>query len=403
MKLTLQLQLLPTLDQKPALLATMERFNEAATFAAKLGFEHGVFSQPSIHKLAYREIRERFGLSAQMAVRAIGKAVECFKRDKTRCPTFTPRSAICYDNRILGFKGLDKVSLWVLGGRMIFPLVYGEYQSERFDRMQGQVDVVYRGGKFFLYCTVEMPEDAPIEPMDFLGVDLGIVNIAVDSDGNVHSGEVVDRIRRKHQTSRKTRQRKRTKGTKKQLRKLAGKEARFRKQENHRISKTIVASAKGTGRGIALEDLKGIRDRTTVRKRQRNRHSGWSFFQLRSFLEYKAALAGVSVVQVDPRNTSKTCSVCGHCERGNRPTRDSFLCNQCRYSANADFNSARNLAGLGRSNSASKLAGIDPGFGPRGVQPEKPPTSVVGIYVTTSRATVAGWMMLRIEATEPPP
>ena len=135
MKLTLQLQLLPALDQKPALLATMERFNEAATFAAKLGFDAGVFSQPSIHKLAYREIRERFGLSAQMAVRAIGKAVECFKRDKTRCPIFKPRSVICYDNRILGFKGLDKVSLWVLGGRMIFPLVYGEYQSERFDRM----------------------------------------------------------------------------------------------------------------------------------------------------------------------------------------------------------------------------------------------------------------------------
>src|SRR5271157_5798809 len=379
MKLTLQLQLLPALDQKPALLATMERFNEAATFAAKLGFDAGVFSQPSIHKLAYREIRERFGLSAQMAVRAIGKAVECFKRDKTRCPMFKPRSAICYDNRILGFKGLDKVSLWVLGGRMIFPLVYSEYQSERFDRMQDQVDLVYHRGKFFLYCTVEMPENAPIEPTDFLGVDLGIVNIAVDSDGNVHTGETVERIRRKHQTSRKTRQWKGTKGAKKQLRKLAGKEARFRKQENHRISKTIVANAKGTGRGIALEDLKRVRDRTTVRKRQRNRHSGWSFFQLRTFLEYKAALAGIPVVTVDPRNTSKTCSVCGHCDSANRPDRDTFLCSQCRYSANADFNSACNLAGLGRSNSASKLASVDPGFGPRGVQPEKPRPLGLGI------------------------
>ena len=229
MKLTLQMQLLPTTDQKPALLATMERFNEAATFAARLAFEAGVFSQPSIHKLAYREIRERFGLSAQMAVRAIGKAVECFKRDKTRCPTLKPQSAICYDNRILGFKGLDKVSLWVLGGRMIFPLVYGEYQGERFDRMEGQVDLVYRSGKFFLYCTVEMPENAPIEPTDFLGVDLGIVNIAVDSNSNVHIGEAVEKVRRRHQISRKTRQRKGTTGAKKQLKKLANREARFRK------------------------------------------------------------------------------------------------------------------------------------------------------------------------------
>ena len=97
MKLTLQVQLLPDADQRPVLLATMERFNEAATFAARLGFEAGVFSQPSIHKLAYRQIRDRFGLSAQMAVRAIGKAVECFHRDKTRCPSFKPRSAVCYD------------------------------------------------------------------------------------------------------------------------------------------------------------------------------------------------------------------------------------------------------------------------------------------------------------------
>jgi IS605 OrfB family transposase len=370
MKLTLQLQLLPTPDQKTILLATVERFNEAATFAARVAFEHGVFSQPSIHKLAYAEIRSRFGLGAQMAVRAIGKAVECFKRDKTRCPIFKPRSAACYDNRILGFKGLDKVSLWTLAGRMIFPLIYGEYQGERFDRMKGQVDLVYRGGKFYLYATVELPDKAPIEVKDFLGVDLGIANIAVDSDGNIHTGVAIEKVRRRHQTSRRTRQRKGTRGAKKQLKKLAGKEARFRKQENHRISKTLVAVAKGTGRGIVLEDLKHIRDRTTVRRRQRARHSGWAFSQLRSFIEYKAALAGVLTVTVDPRNTSKTCSACGHCERANRPTRDTFLCKHCGYSSNADFNSARNLAGLGRRKPPSKLDVNDPGFGPGRDDPE---------------------------------
>src|SRR5690242_2052546 len=113
MKLTLQLQLLPDAEQKSVLLATMERFNAAATFAAAVGFKAGVFSQPGIHKLCYAEIRSRLGLSAQMAVRAIGKAVECFRSDKARCPKFEPRGAITYDERILGFKGFDKVSLWV--------------------------------------------------------------------------------------------------------------------------------------------------------------------------------------------------------------------------------------------------------------------------------------------------
>lgn len=343
MKLTLQMQLLPAADQKPVLLATMERFNEAATFAARLAFEHGVFSQPSIHKLAYREIRERFGLSAQMAVRAIGKAVECFKRDKTRCPSFKPRSAICYDNRILGFKGLDKVSLWTLAGRMLFPLVYGQYQGERFDRMKGQVDLVYRGGKFYLYCTIEMPENAPITPTEFLGVDLGIVNIATDSDGGTHSGDAVEKIRRTHHRNRKTLQRKGTKGAKKRLKALAGREGRFRKHENHRISKELVTLAKDTGRGIALEDLKGIRDRVTVRAKDRSRHAGWSFSQLRLFVEYKAKLAGVPVVTVDPRNTSRTCNACGHCEKANRKSQAEFCCKQCGHSENADLNAARNI------------------------------------------------------------
>ena len=170
----------------------MERSNEAASFAAKVGFEAGVSSQPSIHRRCYAEIRQRFGLSAQMAVRAIGKAVEAFATLKAKgreeCPGFRTRGAITYDERILSFKGLDRVSLWTLAGRMILPLAYGEYQGQRFDRIKGQVDLVYRDGRFYLYATVDLPEVTPIEPVDFLGVNLGIVNLATDSDGNTYSG-----------------------------------------------------------------------------------------------------------------------------------------------------------------------------------------------------------------------
>jgi putative transposase len=372
MKLTLQLKLLPTPEQRAVILATMERFNEAATVAARAGFEAGVFSQPSIHKLAYREIRDRFGLSAQMAVRAIGKAVEAFATLKAKgrkeCPAFKPRGAVTYDQRILSFKGLDRVSMWTLAGRRLLPIAYGEYQGERFDRMKGQVDLVYRGGKFYLYATVDLPDKAPIEPKDFLGVDLGIVNLATDSDGHTYSGEAVEKVRRRHQRNRRRLQRKGTKGAKKRLKRLAGREGRFRRHENHRISKAIVATAKDTARGIALEDLKGIRERTTVRAKQRARHSGWAFFQLRSFVEYKAALAGVPVVAVDPRDSSRTCHVCGHCARGNRPDRDTFRCLHCAYSAMADLNAAANLRvrGLGCRRPPPDLAGIAP-------QPESRP------------------------------
>ncbi len=366
MKLTLQLQLLPTRDQKADLLATMERFNEAATFAAQVGFEAKVFGQVTLHKLAYYEIRERFGLSSQMAVRAIAKAVECFQRDKTKCPVFKARSAVYYDQRVLSFKGLTEVSLWALAGRLRIPFVCGAYQKDRQGRIKGQADLVYRQGKFFLLCSIDLPEAAPIEPTDVLGVDLGIVNLATDSDGDAYSGEPTEKTRRRHHGNRRRTQRKGTKGAKKRLKRLSGKEARFRRHVNHCISKAIVAKAKGTDRGIALEDLKGIRDRTTVRKRQRSRDSGWAFAQLRSFVEYKARLAGVPVVAVDPRNTSQTCSACGHCEKGNRKDQKSFTCLHCGYSANADFNAALNLRdrGLGTCKRASELAVVDSGLNP---------------------------------------
>jgi len=347
MKLTLQLQLVPTAEQKADLLDTMERFNEAASFAAKVGFEAGVFGQVSIHKLVYHQMRERFGLSSQLVVRAIAKAVECFQRDKTECPVFKPRSAICYDQRVMSFKGLTTVSLWALSGRLLIPFVCGDYQKERQGRIKGQGDLVYRQGRFYLLCTIDMPEETPVKPADVVGVDLGIVNVAVDSEGEEFTAEKVDATRKHYAKRRAALNKRGAKSARRRLSKIRKKEANFRRNENHRISKQVVAKAKATGSAIAIEDLNGIRDRVTVKQPQRNRHAGWSFLQLRSFLTYKAALAGITLVTVDPRNTSKTCSVCGHCEKANRKSHAQFQCRQCGYSANADFNAARNIRAKG--------------------------------------------------------
>lgn len=74
----------------------------------------------------------------------------------------------------------------------------------------------------------------------------------------------------------------------------------------------------GTDRGIAREDLTGIRDRVRLRKPQRSMLHSWAFAQLGAFLDYKAAQAGVAVVAVDPAYTSQTCSRCGHVDKRNR-------------------------------------------------------------------------------------
>ncbi len=219
-------------------------------------------------------------------------------------------------------------------------------------------------GKWFLLVTVDLPDGTATPATDFLGVDLGICNLAADSDGNTYSGEAVQRVRRRHKRNRQRYQKRGTKGARKRLQKLRVKEGRFRRHENHCISKAIVGLAERTGRGIALENLKGIRQRVTARgKDSRNRLAGWAFCQLRSFIEYKAKLAGVAVLALDPRNSSRTCSACGHCAKGNRPSQERFCCLRCGFSSNADFNAALVLRqwALGQPcNPAPELAGNSP-------------------------------------------
>lgn len=344
MKLTLQIKLLPDADQYTALLKTMRVFNEACNFIAEVAFREQCTSKFTLQKLVYADVRAQFGLTAQLAIRAIGKVVEAYKRDKAIQCQFKPTGAAIYDQRVLRFKGMEAVSISTMDGRLTVPMQMGEYQRVQFNRGHGQADLVLVNGVFYLLLVVETPEAPPTPPTGFLGVDLGIVQIASDSDGQSISGATVEHVRRRYHTLRKALQACGSRSAKRHLKRINRKEARFRKDTNHVISKMLVLKAKGTGRGIGLEDLKHIRDRTTVRRADRAKHSGWSFFQLQSFVEYKAKLHGVVVQYIDPRNTSRTCNACGHIAKANRKNQSSFLCVSCGHTANADDNAASNIA-----------------------------------------------------------
>ncbi|MFD6327063.1 RNA-guided endonuclease InsQ/TnpB family protein [Streptomyces sp. NPDC058442] len=197
---------------------------------------------------------------------------------------------------------------------------------------------------FFLIATIDLPEPAPYEPQGFLGVDLGIVNIATTSDGQIMSGRRVNRYRRRMTRLRAKLQKKCTKSAKRALKRMRRRESRYATQRNHIIAKKIVHTAERTSRGIGLEDLSGIRQRVTARKDQRSRLHSWAFAQLGSFVGYKAQRAGVPVVHVDPRNTSRQCSECWHTHRSNRVSQARFVCRSCGAVLHADHNGSRNIA-----------------------------------------------------------
>lgn len=342
MKLTVVLKLVPTPEQHAALLATLERANAAASTISEIAWDTQTFRQFALHKLVYGRIRAETGLSAQVVVRLEAKVSDAYKLDHRTKRIFWRHGAIAYDARILRYLP-DAVSIWTVAGRQRIPFVCGERQRALLVHQQGESDLCYRDGEWFLHATCNYTEPPEGEPQGFLGVDMGIVNIATDSDGTVYSGARVNGLRRRHRRLRAKLQAKGTRAAKRLLAKRRRKERRFASHVNHTISKAIVAAAEGTGRGIALEDLQGIRSRVTVRQPQRATLHSWSFFQLRQFVTYKARRAGIAVALVDPRNTSRTCPVCGHCAKANRPAQSRFCCQSCGLVGLPDYFAALNI------------------------------------------------------------
>jgi putative transposase len=358
MELTLQLQLLPDPEQATQLQATVERFNAACTWLAQQAFAQRLANKVLLQRQYYTDLRTRFGLSAQMAVRCIARVVGAYKRDKRLCSVFRPHAAMPYDQRLMSFKSVDRVSLLTLDGRILVPFVMGDYQRQRFTEAHRQCYLVFRDdGKWFLLVVVNLPDYTTLPATDFLGVDLGVVNLTTTSDGSSMSGEKIEQVRQRYHRRRQrlqqaasaaTKRGKRPKQIRQALRRMHQRERRFRRDTNHILSKQLVKTAKDTERGLALEELTGIRDRTRFRKSQRAKIHGWSFGQLRAFIEYKARLSDVPVVLVDPRDTSKTCNVCGHCTKANRRSQAVFSCQRCGYTTHADVNGALNIRARAR-------------------------------------------------------
>jgi IS605 OrfB family transposase len=344
MKLIAQVRLQPTPDQAEALRQTMLAYNDAANYISDQAWMRKSFRAYDLHHATYYAVRERFGLSAQLTIRVIKDVADAYKLDTKRKRTFRRMGSMTYDSRVLRWM-LDKseVSIWTMTGRQKMPFVCGERQRQMLETLQGEADLVYRNGEWYLHQPCNILEDDGFDPDEWLGVDLGIVNIATTSDGATFTGADVLGVRKRRRRQRKRLQAKTTSSARRVLRRLSGREARFARDVNHRISKRIVEEAKRTARGIALEELKGIRTRVRLRRSQRDNLHSWAFFQLKCFVEYKAQWHGVPVKVIDPRYTSQTCSRCGHVAKANRPSQDVFLCVACGYAAHADHNAAINI------------------------------------------------------------
>ncbi|TXK44105.1 IS200/IS605 family element transposase accessory protein TnpB [Nonomuraea sp. C10] len=369
-RLVVRVRLLPTPEQAAALEATLHAANRAANLVAALAFRHRCFRNFDLRKHSYDRIKAEFVLAAQAAQHVIKKVCDAYRtlhanlaagnlgepgsarriKVESKPISFRPLAAQPYDDRCLSWQHQARtVSIWTTAGRLKGVAFTGsaEHLALLAACRRGESDLVCRDGMWFLHACVEVADAPTARPDGFLGIDLGIANIATTSTGIRHSGKHLNAVRHRNRELRRRLQAKRTKSARRLLKRRRRKEARFAANVNHRIAKQIVTEAERTGRGIALEDLQGIRERVRLRKPQRVTLHSWSFHQLGSFIGYKAVRAGVAVIHVDPAYTSQQCSHCGHVDKNNRTSQETFVCTSCDFAEHADVNAARNIASRG--------------------------------------------------------
>ena len=353
--------------RKDEVLPTFQAYTNAFNFVCQVGYPKKCYNSITLHQKTYLETRKT--LPSQLAISARTKASEALagifskkgqaaiKRSKAKvkdevrkkAPAKCPQSELCSirldQNSYSLFLEKSELSLLTINGRKRIPLIIPTYYEYLFKSWRHtSADLCIYKNQVYIHITFEKEITDSIASGNLIGIDRGLNNIAVSSDNKFYGGRVVKQKVRKFQRLRKRLQEKGTRSAKRHLRKLSGKERRFRADVNHTISKRIIYNCQ-VGDKIVLENLTNIRHSKKGNniKELRTFINSWSYSQLEQFLIYKGKEKGIEVVTVSPRYTSQRCNKCGNIDKKNRKSQSEFCCKKCKYKINADLNAARNI------------------------------------------------------------
>ncbi|MHA1607527.1 MAG: RNA-guided endonuclease InsQ/TnpB family protein [Candidatus Freyarchaeota archaeon] len=235
------------------------------------------------------------------------------------------------------------------------PIVFGKRQRKFIEEaLQGEwefctVEMVRRNEEWYAHFVLKKEIELIDEPETVIGVDMGEWNIATaiaisrqnpkPMRGRFWSGVKIREIRGKYTHIRRNLQRKKRIDL---VRRIGSKERRIVNQILHKIAKEVVEYAKQFEKPvIVMEQFNGIRENMNGSAKLNRRLHAWGFRKLQKYIEYKANLEGISIVYVNPKNTSKRCHRCGHVAQVD--SRE-FRCLKCGLVYNRDLNSAINIA-----------------------------------------------------------
>lgn len=342
MNITIKCKLNPTIRQVKTLDKTLKKCLEALNYISKIAWNKKCFNRVALHHLTYYKIKSKFKFSSQICCAIKDKVAFSYRTDKKKEHIFKQSILPLNFNRTITFKSPEIASISTLSGRQKIPLALGDYQRKMLSKTIKFCDseLIKRDKKFYLNITIEISDEPLKKTKDILGVDLGIKNIAVCSNGQKFTGEQIQSVRERYGALRKSLQSKGTCSAKRHLKKMSGREKRFQKDINHQISKQIVQFAKESDSAIALEDLRNIQKTAKQRRKYRGTFHRWAFFQLRQFISYKAQMIGIPIIIVNPAYTSQTCSSCGNLGIRNGIQ---FFCPFCKFQTDSDYNASINI------------------------------------------------------------
>ncbi|WP_125763710.1 RNA-guided endonuclease InsQ/TnpB family protein [Levilactobacillus mulengensis] len=382
---TIKLRLYPDTNQAEQFLAMSQEYQRLANIVSQWIFDHGFpLSWLKINHHLYKIFRQESPLNSQMVqsvfrtVVARYKTVQeqmkqhpyCYKNEEhkwvqaprdlnwlvTPIQFRRPQADLVRQSNYSFVDKMQQISITTLGKRTKLGFTdkgFEKYFTE--DWKLGTAKLVHNRGKWFLHIgiTKEVSDfDAKDNP-NVVGIDRGLrfLATAFDDEGKTlfFDGQQILRKRRKFLEIRRQLQSKGTKSAKKKLKRLAQRENRWMTDVNHWLAKTLVA-VYGSHTLFVLEDLTNVTFNTDdLPKSLRNSHRSWAFFQLESFLTYKAQAIQSAVVKVNPAFTSQRCPKCGLVEKTNRHHEThEYWCAQCQYRCNDDRLGAMNIEMLGQ-------------------------------------------------------
>ena len=379
MNRTVRVLIHPESEQEQALLDTLSQFTQAFNRVCSYGWSHHEKNGVRLHRETYYALREAYpSLNSNILIQARMKATEALKSTFTWAnkkekayskkvakalklgkpipvfkPVQCPESEQCpvrYNERTSALDwNKHTVTLVTTHGRVTLPFAVPHFSTTYAGHPVKTADLIHRKGKWWLHVVVDVPMPDVARSDEVIGIDLGLNHPAVTSKRQFLGTRYWKEVDRRHFRLKRTLQSNGSKSAKRHLKKLSQQQARFHRDCDHVLSKRMVQNAP-QGSTLVLENLTHIRDTSKMGRGKGNKNvenkrrlHSWTYAQLYEFLAYKGQERGITVVKIDPRHTSQTCSRCGHQARNNRRSQSLFLCRKCGYCLHADLNASYNI------------------------------------------------------------